>query len=492
MGSKYLVGLALMVIGTFGGVVLASLSKRIRDVFFVLMILLAPMTERFDINFLSRDWYRGTTRGIEISMVDILAISLLFSSVLFPRRGESRFFWPASLGLMLLFFLYCCFNVGISDPRLFGIFELSKMVRGITIFLAVAFFVRSPREVKLLILTLALIVCYEGAQAFRQRYVFGMYRVPGTVGDANSLSVFFCSTAPLFVAAIESKIPIMLKLLCAMAIALACVGVVLTISRAGLVIIALVLVGATLLTMSWRITAGKLIGFCLVVLSVGIVGGKSWKTISARFTEVSLTEEYQNNRNMGRGYYFRVAKAIVGDRPCGVGLNNWSYWVTQKYGPLMGYKFVKYKGTDIVPPEEIPEGSNVDVAQAAPAHSLLALTAGELGLPGLALFMLLTMRWFQMEASFLWKRSPDPMKRIGVGIFFCLCGLFLQSMTEWVFRQSSIYYVAHILLGVLASLYYVKQKEKRAQIAEMAEEPEPELEPDEPEVLAEPAAASGH
>jgi hypothetical protein len=43
---------------------------------------------------------------------------------------------------------------------------------------------------------------------------------------------------------------------------------------------------------------------------------------------------------------------------------------------------------------------------------------------------------------------------MGVGIFFGFGGIFLQSLTEWVFRQSPIYYVFHILLGTLASLYY--------------------------------------
>jgi len=54
---------------------------------------------------------------------------------------------------------------------------------------------------------------------------------------------------------------------------------------------------------------------------------------------------------------------------------------------------------------------------------------------------------------------------MGVGILFGLSGLFLQSLTEWVFRHSPIYYTAHILLGVLASLYWLKRREKRQQKA---------------------------
>ena len=170
---------------------------------------------------------------------------------------------------------------------------------------------------------------------------------------------------------------------------------------------------------------------------------------------------------MGRGYYLRLAAAIAHDHFFGVGLNNWSYWVSNKYGPDQGWKFVPYKyGTEKDPGFIVPPGSNVDEAQAAPAHSLGALTVGELGIPGFLLFSVLWMRWFQMGASFLWPRTLDPMRRIGVGLFFGTWGIFLQSLTEWVFHQSPIYYTFNIMLGTLAGLYYLKKRARRAERAQ--------------------------
>jgi O-antigen ligase len=389
---------------------------------------------------------------------------------------------------MILFFLYACFNVGIADPKLFGLFELSKMIRGMTIFLAVAFYLRSERELRLLILGLGLVVCYEGTLALRQRYFWGLHRVPGTLDDSNSLSVFLCTTAPFFVAAITSRIPKALRALSALAIALACLGVVLTISRAGVVIIALVLLGAAIATVSVRFTPKKVLITLLIVLAATGVTLKSWKTLQTRFETVSFADEYTKKKTLGRGYYIRVAAAIAEDRWFGVGLNNWSYWVSQKYGRKLGYRFVPYRGTDREPSLDVPPGSNVDEAQAAPAHSLAALTAGELGIPGLVLFSVLWLRWFQMGASFLWPRIPDPMRRMGVGILFGLCGIFLQSLTEWVFRHSPIYYTIHILLGALAALYYVKRQEKRAATV-LKPEPEESLSPQYSRGLEEPVPA---
>src|SRR5437764_6111044 len=147
---KNLIGPLLIAVSMSGGVLLTCLSQRVRDWFFVLMVFLAPLTEHWDVNFVSRDFYRGTTRGFEVSLVDVLAISLLISALLVPRRGQSRAYWPASLGLMILFFCYACFNVAIADPKLFGLFELSKIVRGLVIFLSAAFYLRSDRELPFL------------------------------------------------------------------------------------------------------------------------------------------------------------------------------------------------------------------------------------------------------------------------------------------------------------------------------------------------------
>src|SRR2546421_10218117 len=112
MDFKILFGLTVIPLGTVGAVLLACISKRIRDLFFVLLVACSPLIERLDLNYVSREWYRGTSRGFEISVPDILAFSLLASSVLVPRRGQSRMYWPASLGVMFLFFLYAAFNVG--------------------------------------------------------------------------------------------------------------------------------------------------------------------------------------------------------------------------------------------------------------------------------------------------------------------------------------------------------------------------------------------
>ena len=471
MDLKSLFGLTVIPAGMAGGIVVACLSKRLRDVFFVLLVFLAPFIEHLDLNYVSREWYRGTSRGFEIAVLDILAISVLVSTVLFPRDEQVRGFWPASFGFMLIFFLYAAFNVAVSEPHLFGLFELFRMVRGFILVLAVAFYVRTERELRLFLGTMALLIAYESLLALKQRYLGGVHRVYGTLDESNSLSGFLCMTSPLLVAGLNSRVPTLLKILCALVIPLACVAEILTISRAGVITIGIVLLATTLSTASLRLNLKTVTCAVVILLGAGGMLAKSWKTLSTRFHESNFKEEYESKKNLGRGYYLRIARVIAGERPFGVGLNNWSYWVSNKYGPKEGYPFVPYKGTDREPSDKIPANSNLDEAQAAPAHNLSALTVGELGIPGLILFLMLWLRWFQMGASFLKPRIADLLRRIPVGIFFGFCGMFLQCLTEWFYRHLPLYYVFHVMLGVLMSLYYIRRCQSKAALA--AAEPDP-------------------
>eukprot|EP01034_Spumella_vulgaris_P016526 gene16526-21104_t len=70
-----------------------------------------------------------------------------------------------------------------------------------------------------------------------------------------------------------------------------------------------------------------------------------------------------------------------------------------------------------------------------------------------------------MGAAFLPLPREDPMRVMGVGLFFATCGIFGQSLTEWTYRQAPILFTFYILLGALASLTaerVLRKKERRA------------------------------
>ncbi|MSU58818.1 MAG: O-antigen ligase family protein [Pedosphaera sp.] len=425
--------------------------RRARDLGLFVLVFGAMVTYDLDVNFVSREWYRGTTRGFEISFLDIIALALLAAMYLRPRKGEVRFFWPASLAPLLVYFGYCFLSVLFSDPKLFGMFELLKVARGILIFVVAANYVREEKQLRLFLWALICAVVYQGCSAVKMRYLGGVHRVYGTLEHPNSLSLYMCMALPVLYAATMARLPRWLRRCAFGGVALAMVAVILTISRTGILTLGLVLVGIVAACFSFRLNLRNLFitGGVLFALVFGVA--YSWKTIVNRFEGATFDDE----KEKGRGEYIRLAGMIVEDRFFGVGLGNWSYWVSNEYGPKDGSPFVPYIGTGEAPDQTNPRG--LETAQAPPAHNLAALTAGELGWPGLIIFTVVWLRWFHLGFGFLWKRRADPMLRIGAGLFFAVCAAFFQSLTEWEYRQTPILFIFHILLGVLAALHWRKK-----------------------------------
>jgi hypothetical protein len=468
MTSAHMIALVLIPLAAIPGALAAAWSARVRDIFFFAMVSTAVVAERLEVNFFSEAWYRGTTRGLEVTLIEILAFALLVGCWLGRRGAERRLFWPGSLGFLLLYFGYACVSVLFSHPKIFGAFELSKIFASILVFLASAAYVRSRREWTLLVVALGCAVGFEGIWALKQHFIMHLPRVAGTLDHANSLSMYFCLTAPLLVAVAVSGWSRRLRVFCGLCALSACAGLILTLSRAGIPVFAAVVSGTFLACASWRLTPRRIVIRTFLVLGMIAMVAACWTQMGRRYSESSLEEEYFDPAVDGRGVYLRLSVAIVRDHFLGVGLNNWSYEVSRMYGPRIGYRFEDYDFLTSVY-GTANDKQFADSYLAAPAHNLAALTLGELGIPGLAIFALLWLRWLSMAVPFVLLPRGAPMRAMGVGLLFCILGIFGQSMTEWVYRQTPIHFTFYILLGALASLAHARRRaaiEKRSAAAE--------------------------
>ena len=466
METKHIIALILIIGATCASILATTFSQRLRDLAFLAMVCLSIFAEKFDVNFFGEYWYRGTSRGMGVSITDILGVAILIATALAPRYPKRRWFFPASMACILVYFAYCTFaTLNAQNPH-FASWELVNIPRSILILLAGAAYLRTRRELGFLVLGLSFTVAVQAVFALKQRYLGGMFRVPGTLDHANSLSMYICTVAPVLLAAALSVFPRWIRWIAGLACIASAVSVMLTISRAGLPIFGIVMFGVAFFSTTWRITRRKLM-ICFTVAAVGgLVLMKSWDQIKARYAEASLAEEYLDENAEGRGVYFRWARAILDDYPLGVGLNNWSSAVSKTYGPRLGFWYEDYDDIKGDPDKaDLPS-----IRYAAPAHSLAALTAGELGIPGVIIFALVWVRWFQVGIGFLWHRlNADPMHRMGIGFLFATCGIFMQSVTEWVYRQSTNFLLFHLLIGGLASLHYARKYPVKEVVEEEAE-----------------------
>ena len=464
MEEKELIALILFTVCGILGSVAAALSPRARDAAFFLGVFGLALVERGDVNLFSQWWYRGTTRGIEIWFVDLLLFSALAGCVLSGRRdGLPRVYWPRTLGLMLLYFGYCTFSVITSHPKAFGICELSKVFRGLLVFLCGAYYLRTRRELTVLALALACFAGFEAVSALRQRFMMGMSRVGGTLFHPNSLSMFMCLAAPILVGAATSVRNNLLRTFFWTAIAASGICVALTLSRTGMAVYAVMLIASIVWccnwNFSWRKVSGVLIGFGVAVV---VIAGM-WDKLKERYLYSSFAEEYIAVEAGGenRGIYIRWALMMGDEHRFGVGLNNWSYWVSKEYGERLGFRYHDYD-------ENVSEKDHKSgqMTYAPPAHSLLALTLGELGYPGVAIFGLLWLRWMLLGVRYLRHKHADPLSRWGIGMFFGVLGVFLHNITEWNYRQTTIMFALHLALGALAAMHWWR---KHVPVEESAE-----------------------
>ena len=461
--AKYIIFFAGSIICVPIGILLAISSRRIHDFVFIFLVFGTSMPAGLmgfptDINFLSREWYRGTTVGVEISYLDLLAVILLVSSIFVRQRERKPFFWPPSLALLLVYFVWCALNVAVfSDPKIFGLFELTKIARAILLFVAVCAYIRSPREIHVFVWALVIMVFYEAFVSIRDRYAYGVHRVRGTLAHPNSLSMYCLQCVPIFVATFFARdISKALRIACVLAYVAAAGCILLSISRTGFAALALLSAISFALCTGFRLTPRNLGLATLGIVLMGFMLIKSYDTVMERLGGFDFAQEYMTDEG-DRGSYFRQAAPALAHKPlAGVGLNNWSWWITNRYAQEAGYYLTTEKQPIIhYTTTYSPREGN---GQFPPAHNLYLLTATEIGIPGLLLMSAFLLQSLWLGASALFKSREQTVNLVGTGAFLSLVGIMMQSFTEWGFRQTSMYFLGHIIMGVAATLYYYRNR----------------------------------
>jgi len=456
--SKHIIFIAALFVVVPLGSIVTTIWRRAREGAFFLMLFGTVLdTQKGDINFISREWYRGTTRGIEVSWLDLIALMLIFGTLIssmMSGKKSTKPFWPPGAGPLIVFAAYAGVTSFFADPSLFALFEFTKIVRGIILFFAAALFVRGRKEIWIALVAVLCALTYEGLVVLQDRYIYGIHRVGGTLQHPNALSFYCCVTAPVALAAVFSDLSTKVRAWCIFAATLGFVSVLMTISRTGIAMILLVLAGTTFACVKIRINTKLIIrGGIAAIILVGML-------IRVSGTIMDRVGSKEADKSTRSGYY-NTALALAADHPIGVGLNNWSWAVSEDYAlEIMGLHYVPYTSVNDMPDRRPIHG--MDTAQAPPAHSLLALTVGELGWPGLFLMVVIWARWFWIAGAFLRKRTANLISRFGVGAFFGLLGAFGQGLSEWTFRQTNVFFLVHVLMGATAAIYVMRKREAKA------------------------------
>jgi O-antigen ligase len=432
-----------VLLGSLIGIV--SLAPIDRKAYYLRLLVLAlPLEVDLNLLFHPSSIYRSTYGFlILLNYIPLAALYLIW----FLRCIAGKLPLQVSTrGLVSLcgLFVSGCVSVSLGNDWLFGAFDLFSLAMSILVFLYTASEIRAPRELRLVLVALMMTVALEGTIALGQ-YATGstlgldffgaswkysaapglatLTRVSGTLGHPNSLALFFDLLLPLGFSLLFCPMPRLPWYLLLATVTLGTAGLVTSLSRGGMTAVGLAV--AIILLVHWRKRVGLIQGSI-------ILGTAALFVISLILTTQNPIQERFFQQDYGSAYgrvpHMRVALRILRDRPLfGVGMNRYTA-AAQYY-------------------DHTPE--RIITAWEGPVHNLFLFIAGEIGLVGLAFFLLLLGTVIRSLLPAL--RSSDPLiASTGLGLLMGLLAYSAHTQIDyshWT-HWSILWFLLGLAIGV--------------------------------------------
>ena len=422
----------------------ASRSRAVERLVFFLAVFFT--CEMVDINFVSRETYRITTRGFEIGFVDltVLVLFLLLRSRRDPLRPAGA---PPGSMLFLAYTLSCALSIVNAPMPLFSLFEVSKMARMLFYLWVMYEYLDSYDKICSLLSTIGAIAAYVLFTIVRQKYLQGMFQARGPFPHQNSLVMYMTIYGAIVLSyLLNAPRGRLLWWLCVFG--MAAMAVISTLSRMGLVCFAVACAVVVMVSFAGGLSSRKIVVFSIVAL-IALAGlAKAYDSVVERFS--TAPKESAEVRVL----LARAACRMANDKLLGVGLNNF--------------------GIAINPP--FPYGDHIEHSQADEdadvknglVETVYLMVAAECGWHTLALFLTMLVVMYWRNARNVRTMRNTPLAFVPIGLAGGMAGILLQSAFEWVLRQTCNFYQLMLVFAIVGALY--KRPGLFAQAAPLPEE----------------------
>ncbi len=398
-----------------------------------LLIFATALGDKANINFMSYEWYRGTDRGFEVNLVDLIALSLVTALLIrFPTRLK---WWPFN---SFWFFAYLGFGLISTymayDPLLaeFTLFKMAKLYMVYWCVVNVFQTGISPRNIWGGMCAVGILLT---GLALYQKYISHIYRIPGPFDHSNTIPLYVNLLMPMLLiwGLCDKRMNSTWKAITVLSALGMVFTIVATYSRAGIVLCGLCLFGVLVL-INFRLKSPRLSLISILIIVATVAGGiKASDKIIERFKNAP------ESSGAARKEFNVSAKMMAKDHFFGVGMNNFSLAVTY---------FPKYREHFVAMANEEEGGV---------AHHVYLLTAAEMGYAGLAVFGIFITRFFLMTGWYAWRSKSFAGLLLG-GLFMGFGTLHLQGLLEWVLRQSPVSYLFVITSGIAVAFMEMIRK----------------------------------
>lgn len=358
------------------------------------------------INLISDEHYRGDSRGIEITTVDLLALSLWVGQRARGRQGGllAPFFAPR-----WLYMAAALASLSATPDVLRSSYSVWKLARMFFYFSTLSGAFRELALSQAFLDGLGYGVLWQGALSLYQKYALHAVRVVGSQSHPNSLAMLVNLIAPT---AFSLMLGGQSRGWAWGVVAAAAMCDVFSLSRGGMMMFLL----SCAMVVAMSMLRGPSTRKIRILAALGAAGAaallKSLDTIIQRFLLAPKESE------LARKLFNQAAKAMADEHPFGVGINMYSFVLDHG-----GY-------ADRL---NIEPGDRNGIA-----HHIYWLTAAEVGYVGVAAYALILLS--ALLSALRLARVKGVEGEVGVGIAAGLVVTYTQGFAEWIARQTTMAY----------------------------------------------------
>lgn len=447
------------------GLLACRVNRRFVYILFAAMIFSLTLPNSLSITFFPHPEYKMATRGLEIHLADICALTLFFHIIAVTPRHLLYIIPPLTTPQLLLittailswFFvppavanplaamqsslkqgtlLHTYSMETILHLNLYPLFEIAKLFRGFLIFWVCVNLSRDRNIIRTIYVAFSILLLYFALKSLTLRYFYGVHRVSAGIGHYNNFNTFIGLMGAFLIPLAFSTKRTVTSLFVWSLLLCASISIILTISRSALFAFILVLLLSTpLLLIKYLSFRNTLFLFLGALFGVAMLL-KAQHTLMQRFVYNNPTESAFEEREALKN----EARLMAKDYTLGVGMGNFSAWSILRYSHLTRAELGNF------------------------AHNSFFLTLGEMGYPGLIIFWIFWLRYIYIGSLGLIYHllSSDhfglsAMLGANLSILFMMPQLWFQ----FTYRATPIYLLVHILLGIGVGQYLLACRQKR-------------------------------
>jgi O-antigen ligase len=364
-------------------------------------------------------WGGGYVKGVEVSILDVIAIALYFSTADAKQPLPFRF-------VMAFYFLMVVLSAFLAWQPKVSLFYVWQLARMFFVYAIVTRGCSDPRVTRALLTGLAAGLIVEAGFSIWERFGIGMIQAGGTEGHQNLLGVMsHFVILPLFALLLGGRRgPLLIVALLAGIVLVVLTGSRATIGLEGFGFATIFVLSTVRKWTSWK---GRILMMGVVAMALIVPAVTS--SLQERFIKEGPVDVGSYDE---REAYKKAAVLMLSDHPLGIGANHFAVIGNMEH-------FYERAGVQ-----------SYASALAGNVHNFYYLTAAETGYQGLIALLLLLISPMFVAFRCGWRNLGDYRGDLLLGLGVALLTVYLHSWYEWSLATFPVQYLMAIALGLVA------------------------------------------